>query len=64
MVSLCKEFWQVVLAQALGIGLGIGLLFLPALSISSQYFLRRRAFAIGIVSAGSSIGGMSLIFPP
>jgi len=58
MVSLCTEFYQVVLSQALGIGIGIGFLFLPCISIISQYFLKKRAFAIGIVTAGSSIGGV------
>jgi len=62
MTSLCTEFWQVILAQAIGIGIGIGLLFLPTLSIISQYFFKRRATAIGLVTAGSSIGGTSI--PP
>ena len=62
MISLCKEYWQVFLAQAIGVGLGIGLLFLPALSIISQYFSRRRATATGIVTAGSSLGGISPLF--
>ena len=57
MISLCKTFWQVVLAQGLALGTGIGLLFLPSLSIVSHYFFKRRAFAIGIVTAGSSLGG-------
>jgi len=39
----------------------MGLIFLPALSVSSQYFRRRRSYAMGVVFAGSSIGGV--IFP-
>jgi len=57
MVSLCKEFWQVMLAQAVGTGVGIGFLFLPAVSVLSHYFLRRRSLAIGIAVTGSSVGG-------
>lgn len=60
MVSLCRQFWQVVLAQAIGMGIGIGLLFLPSISILSQYFFRRRSLAIGIAVTGSSIGGICL----
>ncbi|EIW68513.1 hypothetical protein TREMEDRAFT_32024 [Tremella mesenterica DSM 1558] len=60
MTSLCKEFWQTVLAQGICVGLGIGLLFLPALSIISHYFHRRRALAIGIAVTGSSTGGICL----
>jgi hypothetical protein len=34
MVSLCKTYWQAILAQAIGMGLGEGLLFLPAVRSS------------------------------
>ncbi|KAL7423460.1 hypothetical protein Q5752_001040 [Cryptotrichosporon argae] len=60
MTSLCKQFWQTMLAQGIGCGIGIGILFLPALSILSQFFMRRRAFAMGIAVTGSSIGGICL----
>lgn len=57
MVSLCNKFWQVMLSQAIGIGLGVGLMFLPIVSVVSQYFLKRRSLAIGIATTGSSAGG-------
>jgi MFS family permease len=53
MTSLCTEFWQLVLAQGLGAGLGGGILFLPAISVISHYCTRRRALAIGVVVTGS-----------
>jgi MFS family permease len=59
MTSLAKEFWQTMLAQGIGIGIGTGLIFLPALSVISQYFLKRRSLALGIVTTGSSVGGES-----
>ncbi|WVW83925.1 hypothetical protein I302_105948 [Kwoniella bestiolae CBS 10118] len=60
MTSLCKEFWQTILAQALGLGIGIGIILLPAFSIMSQYFMRRRALAMGIAVSGSSTGAIIL----
>lgn len=39
---------QVFLAQAVGMGLGQSLLFLPSISIIGQHFKRRRALATGI----------------
>jgi MFS family permease len=60
MTSLCTEFWQIVLAQGFGVGLGTGIIFLPAISVISHYFIRRRALAIGVVVTGSSIGGVCL----
>lgn len=62
MTSLAKEFWQTMLAQGVGIGIGTGLIFLPALSVISQYFLKRRSLALGIVTTGSSVGGTYLAF--
>ena len=56
MASLCKSYWQYILAQGLVIGIGNGLLFLPSIAIVPQYFAKRKAFATGIVAIGSSIG--------
>jgi MFS family permease len=58
MTSLCKTYWQLFLAQGITVGLGIGTIFLPSVSIIPQWFQRRRAFATGIVISGSSIGGI------
>ncbi|CAA7270140.1 unnamed protein product [Cyclocybe aegerita] len=63
MVSLCdpQKYYQLYLAQGLGMGIGSGLLYVPALAVQSHHWRARRAFAMGIVASGSSIGG--LIFP-
>ncbi|KAI0357968.1 MFS general substrate transporter [Trametes cingulata] len=63
MLSLVQQdqYYQVFLAQALGIGLGVGLLFLPSLSIVAQHFRRRRPLATGVVVSGASCGG--IVFP-
>ncbi|KAI1073660.1 MFS general substrate transporter [Whalleya microplaca] len=60
MTSLCTQFWQVVLAQGLCIGVGCGIVFLPCTAIISQYFSRRRALATGITSMGSPVAGILL----
>lgn len=56
MTSLCTEYWQVFLAQALTMGLGFGCLYVPAPTIVSQYFEARTALAMGASSAGSAVG--------
>ncbi|RDW73651.1 hypothetical protein BP5796_07093 [Coleophoma crateriformis] len=61
MVSLSTAYWQVFLAQGVCMGLGMGCLFCPALSILSTYFSTKRSLAIGIAAAGSGTGGM--VFP-
>jgi MFS family permease len=61
MTSLCKTYWQFMLAQGLCIGVGNGLLFCPSLALISTYFLKKRALALGVAACGSVTGG--LIFP-
>lgn len=61
MLSLCTKFWQVWLAQGLGMGIATGILYQPALAIVSQYFERRRSFVMGLVMMGASTGGV--LFP-
>ncbi|GAM90205.1 hypothetical protein ANO11243_082460 [Dothideomycetidae sp. 11243] len=61
MLSLCKEFWQVVLAQGFLVGIGGGCLFVPAVAILPTYFRRKLGMAIGLAASGSSMGGV--IYP-
>jgi MFS family permease len=58
MLSLCTEFWQVLLAQGFCIGLGMAALFIPSVAILSTYFTTRLAAAVGIAASGSSLGGV------
>ncbi|KAI6037517.1 MFS general substrate transporter [Pisolithus marmoratus] len=52
------QYYQVFLAQGIGMGIGMGIIMLPALSVTSHYFCRRRAVAMGVVIAGSSTGAV------
>jgi MFS family permease len=61
MTSLCKTYWQVFLAHGVCVGIGNGLVFIPALTITSTYFLRNRSLAVGVAASGSSTGG--LVYP-
>ena len=61
MASLSSEYYQLLLSQGLCSALGAGAIFYAANNSGSTWFLRRRAFALGIVSSGSSLGGV--IFP-
>jgi MFS family permease len=61
MLSLCHEFWQVLLAQGFCVGIGAGLLFVPSVAILPTYFNTRLGLALGLAAAGSSFGGV--IYP-
>lgn len=61
MVSLCSSYYQLFLAQGVGLGLGFGLVFNLAINCPAHYFNRRRGLALGVVASGSSTGGV--VFP-
>ncbi|SPQ18373.1 dfe21af9-f4b4-4e4c-8033-167559d72090 [Thermothielavioides terrestris] len=60
-LSFATQYWQIFLAQSLCFGLGAAGAFIPGLVAAGQYFRRRRAMVLGIVSSGSSCGGV--VFP-
>ncbi|KAJ5195399.1 major facilitator superfamily domain-containing protein [Penicillium cinerascens] len=61
MTSISKEYYQFLLAQGICSPLGASLVFSPALSCVATWFDKRRALAFGVVSSGSSLGGV--VFP-
>jgi MFS family permease len=58
MISLCRKYWELILAQGVLLGIGNAFLVCPALALVGQYFMKRRAVAIGVTIAGSSLGGV------
>lgn len=61
MTSLCKEYWQFVLAQGICSPLGLNCIFNAGTSTITTWFLKKRGAAFGINAAGSGLGGV--IFP-
>ncbi|KAB8233642.1 hypothetical protein ETB97_006768 [Aspergillus alliaceus] len=58
MTSISSQFWHLILAQGVVIGLSAGCLFVPSVAILPQYFRKRRGLANGLAASGSSIGGV------
>lgn len=58
MASLCKVLWQFILAQGILLGISMALLVTPMLALVGQHIKVKRAAAMGIVIAGSSLGGV------
>ncbi|KAF9561240.1 MFS general substrate transporter [Agrocybe pediades] len=60
MLSLAEphHYYQNLLSQGFGMGIGMGIMFLPSLTITSHYFKQKRSMAMGVVIAGSSLGGV------
>lgn len=59
MLSLAKpgKYYQVFLAQGVGMGIGTGVTYTPTSSVVSQHFRKRRSLAMGIITTGGAIGG-------
>lgn len=61
MASISHQYYQFLLSQAVCSSIGASMVFYPAFSATVTWFYQRRAVAVGIVAAGSSLGGV--IFP-
>lgn len=60
LLILCREYYQFFSAQGICMGLGMGLLFLPAMTVVGHWWKLRRHLGFGIVATGSSVGGVIL----
>ncbi|GIZ44093.1 hypothetical protein CKM354_000730200 [Cercospora kikuchii] len=58
MISLCREYYQFFLAQAVLLGVGMSFIAIPTSTIVPLYFERNRGLAQGLSIAGSSLGGI------
>lgn len=61
MASLASTYWQIFLAQALCVGIGVGFTFVASVTCVATWFKKRRALSQGIAASGSSFGGV--IYP-
>src|SRR5437764_11194749 len=60
--SLAQNLIQVYLAYSLGVGLGAGCAYVPAIGAVQRWFLRRRGLASGLAVSGIGVG--TLVMPP
>ena len=60
--SVARSLPQVYAAYGLGVGLGIGCSYVPAVGAVQRWFIRRRGFASGIAVSGIGVG--TLLVPP
>lgn len=58
LLSLCDEFWQIMLTQGIMVGLGNGLLYLPGLALVGRSFKKHRSIAMALTTCGAPVGGI------
>jgi MFS transporter, MCT family, solute carrier family 16 (monocarboxylic acid transporters), member 3 len=61
MTSLATQYWEILLAQGVCTGLGLGIMFMPGIAVIGSYFRRKRALALSIAATGTGTG--SVVFP-
>ncbi len=60
--STARSLAEVYAAYGLGVGLGVGFSYVPALGAVQRWFVRRRGFASGLAVSGIGVG--TLAMPP
>ncbi|KAJ9604896.1 hypothetical protein H2200_010285 [Cladophialophora chaetospira] len=61
MLSLSKEYYQIMLTQGILSGVCVGLLYIPSVASIPHYFHHRRGLAIGLALSGAPLGG--IVYP-
>lgn len=61
MASISSQYYQFLLSQGVCSAIGVAIVFLSAISAVTGWFHKRRGLAFGILSTGSSLGGV--VFP-
>ena len=59
--SLARSLTEVYAAYGLGVGLGVGCAYVPAIGAVQRWFVRRRGFASGLAVSGIGVG--TLVMP-
>ena len=60
--SVARSLTEVYAAYGLGVGLGVGCAYVPAVGAVQRWFVRRRGFASGLAVSGIGVG--TLVMPP
>ncbi|KAJ3710677.1 monocarboxylate transporter [Lentinula raphanica] len=58
LASFATHIWHLYLTQALLYGLGSSMYYFPLMTLAPTYFDRHRGFAMGMILAGSGVGGL------
>ncbi len=60
--SVARSLTEVYVAYGLGVGLGVGCSYVPAIGAVQRWFVRRRGLASGLAVSGIGVG--TLVLPP
>ncbi|PYH45902.1 MFS general substrate transporter [Aspergillus saccharolyticus JOP 1030-1] len=58
LASVSRTLWQFALTQGVLVGISVSMAYIPATTTAPTWFHERRSLAMGIIIAGSAVGGM------
>lgn len=58
MLSLARNYYSVMLSQGVLLGICLGFLYIPSVALIPLYFKKNRGLALGLATAGGSLGGV------
>lgn len=56
-----EELGKAFVFQGIGMGVGMGLVFIPTIVVPLYYFKHRKGLAVGVAMSGATFGGV--VFP-
>lgn len=62
LASVARNLFEVYAAYGIGVGLGVGCSYVPAIGAVQRWFVKRRGFASGLAVSGIGVG--TLVMPP
>ncbi len=60
LASAAQQLWQVYITYSLGVGVGVGLAYVPVVGAVQQWFVKRRGLASGLAVAGIGTGTLAV----
>ena len=60
LASAAQHLWQVYLTYSLGVGVGVGLAYVPAVGAVQRWFSRNRGLASGLAVSGIGAGTLAM----
>lgn len=60
LASRATTMWQIYIVYSVGIGIGVGFTYVPAVGVVQRWFVRQRGFATGLAVAGIGMGTLCM----
>ena len=61
MTSLSTQYYQLFLSHGICVELGMGILYMPGLSVPASYFKDKKSLAVAIIASGAGLGASSIL---